>query len=261
MNLNELVYFDGVALQSISGVIVDGVYSFNSANRNVEKSVIISGNASTVTSTEFTGRVINIKGIIARVCRKDLDESIDGLKGLLTKQTAVLKTVMVDEYRLFRKCTVENLVISDVMGGTADFDIEIFSQEPYSYLDDMIRPLSVGIITATDELSLSFDYGNIKQAPLITFNIGTVSTPLANRTITIGNPASGHSISIQRTWQEDELVLLDFDKKRITINNAEIYDYSGRMLEWDIGAGQIDWTDDFTDRDITIDVEYRPRFI
>lgn len=257
--LDDVLLFNGVNLLSVTGSRFVGSDTFRYPKRNVTNYDLANADSSTTTSAFYTGKPVNIRLVIARNSRDDLDTSISELRRLLEPINAVLQIPIQGTPRKYNECTVSNIAFKDVSGGYISVDIEFLSADPFYYDTTTTTMLSVANLTSGNKSYPVTVYGTAKQLPVITYTLDSFTTG-SNRTVTFTNPTTGATMSIQRTWVAAEVLTIDCFNRTVQVDGTGV-DFSGNFLEWSIGAGFVNYTDDFTARQVDISIVYYKRYL
>ena len=257
--LNDVLLFNGVNLLSVAGSSFVGTDTFRYPKRNVTNSPLANADNSVTTSAFYQGKPVNIRLMIARNSRDDLDASISELRRLLEPINAVLQIPIQGTPRKYNECTVSNIACKDVAGGYISVDIEFLSADPTYYDITTTTLLSVANLTSGNKSYPVTVYGTAKQLPVITYTLDSFTTG-SNRTVTFTNPATGASLSIQRTWIAAEVLTIDCFNRTVQVDGTDV-DFSGNFLEWGIGTGFVNYTDDFAARQVDISIVYYKRYL
>lgn len=258
ISYTEPVYFNGTSLQSIEGLTITGVDTFRYPNRDVQNSSLAFVDSSITTSAYFNSKPINIRGVIAVQGREILDTRIDSLRQVLDGSNKVLKVIVEESYRLFNKCTVKNIAFSNQAGGYIEFDSEFVSADPHSF--NTVTTELLNVINLTDGLKsypVTF-YGTATQLPIITYTLDSFTNG-TNKTVTFTNPLESKSLSVQRTWTAAEVLVIDNLNQTVKVNGTAV-DFTGNFLEFATGSNFVNYSDDFTTRQVDINVTYTKRF-
>lgn len=256
--MTEPVVFNGTNLLSITGVFITGYDTFRYPNRKVNAFELARTNNSTVTSSFYSGRNINIRGVIKGLDRGGLDNAISELRRITEPQNKQLKLPINDEVRIFQEATVINIAFSDVAGGYISFDIEIVLNDPYNYDSQTTELLNVLNLTSGNKSYPVYFEGSAQQLPIITLTLDSASVT-SNRTVTFSNPTTGDSISIQTNWDADDVLVINCMEKTVEINGVA-QAFSGNFPYWERGDGFVNYTDDFGSRQVDINITYTKRY-
>lgn len=257
--LNDVLLFNGVNILSVPGSMVTGIDTLRYPKRNVTNNRLANVDNSVTTSAFYDGKPVNIRLVITRSTRDDLDAAVSELRRILEPINAVLQIPIQGTPRKYNKCTVSNIAFKDVGGGYAAVDIEFLSSDPFYYDTTPSTMLSVANLTSGNKSYPVVVYGTARQLPVITFTINSLTTG-SNRTVAFTNPISGATISIQRTWAALEVLIIDCLNRTVQISGVDV-DFTGNFLEWDIGNGFLNYTDNFTARSVNISSIYYRRYL
>lgn len=254
--IEDPVYFGGIDLNSIDGWMTTRT-SYRYPNRNVTNYSLANQDDSVTTSAYFSSKIINLEGIIAVAEKELLETAISSLRNILDPINQVLQLPIAGEQRKYKKTTVSSIAITDSNGGYCEVDIEFVSSNYYSYSITTTEALGVVNLTSGNKSYPVTFYGIGDQVPVITYTIDSLTSG-QNKTVTFSNPG-GDTISIQRTWSAGEVLIIDCDNKTVQISGEDI-EFNGNFPKWQNGERFINYTDDFTARQVDINVTYYKRF-
>lgn len=258
--MTDPIYFGGVNLLTVSGLTIAGYDPFRYPERRVTTNSVSTFDLSVTSSANFSGRPVNVRGIIARTSRELLDESIHELNRILKPIKQDLKMPIRGQQMLLKSVTVQNIAYKDVVGGYIQVDIEFFADDPVIYALTETAVLAVSNLTSgIKSYPITFE-GSDNQWPRITFTLDSFTGTL-NRAITFENPATETSITIERSWTAGEIVVINCEpgNQYVTVNGSAV-DFSGNFPYWATGAGFLNYTDNFTARQVDISLHYTKRY-
>lgn len=256
MTITDPIYFGGVNLNSINGWLTTGTDTFRYPTRKVNTFNLTQSDSSVTTSAFFTGRNINIRGIIRVYGRENLDDSLGELRRILEPINQVLQLSVSGNSRKFYNVTTSNISISDVSGGMALIEIEFITSDPFNYALTTTQALNISNLTTTPiDYSLTFD-GTTTQLPIITCTIDTITASTVTG-MTFSN--STQSITIDRTWTALDILVIDCQAQTVTVNDT-VVNFTGNFLEFSKGINYLRYSDEFTARQVDINVIYTKRY-
>lgn len=253
------IYFGGVDLNSISGWRTTDTDTYRYPKRDTTEFPIAYSNQQAITSAFYTERMLSISGVITSTGREALDDSISELRRILEPINQTLQLPVSGNQRIFNEVTVTNITISDVKGGYAAIDIELATTDPFNYSLTSVELLNIINLTSGNKSYPVTLEGRGDQAPIFTLTLDTVTNG-TNKTITISNPATGKSISIEGVWAANDVLIINCKTKTVTVNAVDV-DFDGSFPVWAKGLGTINYSDDFTQRQIDINVVYTKRYL
>ena len=259
INMTDPVSFNGTDLNLIAGWRTTGTDTFRYPTRKLTNSSLAHTDKTITTSAYFTGRSIDVRGVITISGRELLDDSISELKRILQPINKTLQLPISGTQRVFSSVTVKNIIIQDVAGGFAKIDVEFATSDPHSY-DLATTELLNALNLASGDKSYPVTFvGTAQQLPVITLTIDSMGVSI-NRTVTFYSPAIGTSISIQRDWTATEVLVIDNLNQTVKVDGTDV-GFTGNFLAWDSGMKFINYTDNFGTRQVDINVTYTKRYL
>lgn len=256
--LTDAVYFNDIDLNLVPGLTITGFDTNRYPNRDVKNYALAYEDKSTTPSAFYSNKKINIRGVIVRSSRESLDASIDMLRQYTNQREATLKLFQSGVYRQYT-ATVANIGFGNITGGYCDFDIEFLCSDPFGYDTSTTTVLSVSGLTSGNKSYPITVSGTAKQQIKITLLINSLTSGTA-KTITLSNPIAGTTITIIRDWAALETLVIDPSTKSVTVASAPV-EFTGNLSEWSPGAGFINYTDNFTARNVDITGIYTKRYL
>lgn len=256
--LTDPVYFNSIDLNLVPGVTWTGFDTFRTPTRDIKNYSLAYENSSVTPSAFYTNKKINLRGVITRSTRDLFDASLDTLRQYIDNREATLKLPQSGAYRQYT-ATVSNIGISGIAGGFGEVDIEFLCSDPFGYDTSTTTVLSVSGLTSGNKSYPITVSGTAKQQIKITLLINSLTNGTA-KTITLSNPIAGTTITIIRDWAALETLVIDPSTKSVTVSSASV-EFTGNLSEWSPGAGFINYTDNFTARNVDITGIYTKRYL
>lgn len=221
-------------------------------------------NKAKVTQNFFTERKIPITCVIKQNTRVLLDQALDSLWPLINGIEGTLTLVEGNQQRAYT-ATWSDFNMKTLKGGYMLFDIifttsDMFGYDPtYTLLCDQS-----GFVASPTNITLGDVGGSADwQVPIFTLYYSALTA--GTGTVTIGNPATGQTVSITRTWAAGDQVEVDSQNKTVKVNGV-LVDFTGAIPEWQpkilVGTGQskVLVTDSFSTRTLRVRGIYYKRY-
>jgi phage-related protein len=147
-------------------------------------------------------------------------------------------------------------VESEWIGGFKRMSLIFDCHDPFGYSPNYTTS-SVSAQTASSISTSPSWNGTYSALPIITIDINslTVSNP---GTITVQS-GSG-TVAITRTWTAGELLIVNSETGKITVDGVEV-PYSGILPRFTETQKSTTYTDNFTARNIDLEVKYKARYV
>lgn len=240
------IYTATIGHESITSKLAP-IYALGHANRSVipfvsypSKLIVISGTITGSDIPNLDSRLDNFRAYFA-----DTDSNLDiDYNGSTRRYIATATKVTVDRpYGLqFAKFTVEFTCT------------QAFGQDTST----------TNAVSATGRTSSSYTdgvtfNGNAPwQSPVLTYNYTTVTGGTA-KTVIIGNADTGQQIQVTRDWSSSDVLAIDTYNKTVKVNGVDV-SYTGAFPEFQPGAGNITYADNFTTRNFAVSADYYARY-
>lgn len=252
------VTFDGVDLNSVEGLIITKVDPHRLPKRRVTSYDLANFNGSATTSAFYGGRDITISASIRRPSRELLDASISELRRIADPLNKTLRVPMESSYRDFYNVTLNNMSLQDMNGGYVAATLEFNASDLYSYDTVTTELLNALNLTSGDRsYPVTFE-GTADQAPIVTYTVDSL-TGGTNEDVVLTNPLTGVSVTVNRTWTAGEVLVVDCWNKTVQVDGADA-EFTGNFPVWRTGAGHLNYSDGFTERQVDINVVYTKRY-
>jgi phage-related protein len=240
--------FDGNDLATVvPGLIVVKTNPNKFPNRTLTVGQLSNADKSVQSSAFYKDKKINVIVEIGRNTRELLDDSVDILYSILQNEEATLIMSVGSGTRQWT-ATLSNITITDMVGGHATFDIEFQCSDPIG-IDTASTNLFSTALTNSSSTTNFVLGGTAKwQQPVITITFSALTGGTA-KIVTVGNSATGQTVSITRTWVAGDVLVIDSKLKKVTVNGTEVA-FTGAIPEWagpSNGATQVAGSMDYTD--------------
>jgi hypothetical protein len=254
------ITYDGFGLNSAPYKVTE--YNPNgSPNKSTKLFDLARQHGSVRVFEKFDSRSITISGEIICSSRLELDTAIDNLKRQMRRQQGTLKIDYGDGFRQWA-VTAKAVVINRQRHNISyvPFSIEFESESPFAtdgVTDTLIDNESITDGTASFGINIG---GTMDAAPQFTLQVNTVDPDDEDVEIVIGNSASSQYLTITATMGAGSSLTIDCDLQKVFLD-GELLHVEGQFPEWSAGAGNVEYSDDMTDRDIDITMTAERRYL
>lgn len=259
-SITDEVIFGSNRLQSVNGLTVTAIDNNRMAKRAVANNSLAYTDNSVTTSAFYHEKIINVQCVIALSGRELLDASLGELRRIIQPINQTLIIPVETAWREYHRVTMQNYSLSNVAGGYAEVNIEFIAGDPFSYDRTPTTLLSVSGLTSGNKSYPVTVHGTADALPYsiaYTLNSATLTT---NRTITIEDPSTGYGITVQRNWTAADALVINCQDKTVTVNGDDV-EFTGNFMNLGVGDGHVNYTDDFTARNVNIVIGYYKRYL
>lgn len=258
--------FNSIDLEAnVPGLTILSLPVFIPPQKTLANYILSNTNKSKTTQNFFTKRQIPVTMAITRPSRTQLDGSFDALWPLLSGLEQDLITIEGGTQRRYT-ATWSDFSLKEAYGGYAKFDVIFTTSDMFGYEPNYTLLLDQSGFTTSPQTPVMADIGGSAewQVPILTFYLSVI-TGGASATVTIGNPATGQTVSIVRTWTAGDQIEIDSQNKTVKVNGV-LVDFSGAIPEWQprplvaTGQSKMQYTDTFTTRTLRIRGIYYKRY-
>jgi hypothetical protein len=250
--INYPAIFNDTDLNTVSGLTVLRTDPYRPPKRDVSLSDLIRTNKSKVSSAFYTERRVTVRIEITRDTRDQLEQSLDELMAIIQP---IEKTLVLNQSGRRRKyyCTFEDAVVmTDNEGGSyIEMDLVFVCSDRFGYDLTATTLLSItsAYTSAARSDALNFQGSALWQTPVITITYSAIGSGV-NKSVAIGNGATGQVITITRTWTAGDKIEVDALNETVKVNGVDV-DYTGAIPKWKKGIGYWSYSDNFTSRSFT----------
>lgn len=259
------VLFNTNNLESlVSGLQVTSIPVMTPPKKTIANNILALMNKTKTTQNFFTERKIPITCNIKKNTRAELDLALDSLWPLINAVEGTLTLVEGNRQRQYT-ATWSDFNMKRVSGGFMEFDLVFVTSDMYGYdptytlLTDQSGFVNSPVNITMGDIDGSADW----QVPIITLYLSALTA--GSGTVTLGNPATGQTVSINRTWAAGDQVEIDSQNKTVKVNGV-LVDFTGAIPEWQpkilVGTGQskLQYTDTFSTRTLRVRAIYYKRY-
>lgn len=217
-------------------------------------------NASTIPFVSYPSKTINIAGTISAASITALDTALDTFRAYFQNKD---KNLDIDYAGVTRRyIAMANAVTIDRPGGLnwAKFAIEFICTNPFGMatsstnLSSGFSPSATARTSSNYNDTVTFSGTAPYQLPVVTITLtATPGTPTGY--IQWGNGGNGQVITVQRTWANADVLVIDCAQKTVTVNGSPAA-FSGGFPEFPPGVQTLQYIDSLGTRTFTISVVY-----
>lgn len=236
--------YDSISLND-SNIVTKEASFEDMTNRHINYQKITDRDGSKFVDDEYNIKTITFTGIIKDTTAALLDDRIDDIKELLSRQEKNLDIEYISGTRRFvASCTRFDTQRDHYHETFVPFTMEfVVSNPPFgkdldtttgSY-DGLNDSTATTVTLATDEKSINFS-GTRRPLPKLQF---TINSCLGLKSIKFENLDNNDWIRVDQTnhYQDSDVLIVDCDNKTVQLNSTDV-DYTGVFPEFTTG-----WTD------------------
>lgn len=255
------VLFNAVDITTLPGVEIYSIEHHKRPSRQNQWTKLARRHGKKLVNSEYAERLIVLSGVISASSRANYEARRDTLFYYLDVQEGILQLPVANSTRNFY-CTVDDIDFADQPeGGLAKFILKFIASNPPFGLDvsntTPVNTVRTGA-SATETFAPVIG-GTVYALPTITVTLNS-GTGLTSKYIQIKNPTSGKYIQINRTWVAGDVLVIDCDAKTVKVNGTAV-DFTGNFPVWEPSHNQLYREDNFTTRNITVNMVYKKRWL
>lgn len=253
------ISFDENDLQT-ANILTAEISHENNPNKDAPMSPLAHSNRSNIPFVNYPSRSIRISGKIIGSSIADLDSRIDDFKAYFLGTDRNLDIDYDSGTR--RYIATANAVSIDRPGGLsyANFSVEFICTRPFGRNTSSTDALSETGRTNAAYTDPHTFVGNAPfQLPIITITLTAVTG--GTGFLSFSNNGNGQGITITgQTFANGDVIEIDCEEKTVKLND-ELIDFMGAFPEFPPGDQSFSYSDGFTTRTFSINVDYYPYFL
>lgn len=250
------VFVDGVNLQAIPYLTITKRDPNQMARKKTFEFELPERDGMIIVGQQFTSKPIQLEGWITAHNRLDYERSLQQLYRAIRKAVCYLSLETNGQIVRYKGKFIDP-AIEFIEAGKARVPLDFVCTDPFG--QDVTETIieDAGVTTVPHLMSEDFDSTN-KVTPIVEVTVNS-GTGLTSKTITLQNSLTGQFISITRTWTAGDKLVVDMDKKVVSVNSG-IIEPVGIFPKFDPGVERLTYSDDFTTRNVTIRIRYVRRY-
>lgn len=248
-------YFNNFNLSQLPGVSVYDYDFIESPKRNLQYAKLARADKSVLTSAEYSEKTVTITGIVCGSTKNDIEANFETLKGVVQIPEGTLR---IENGGLQIEYTgTLNGITHQYMGNKLKFTLSFLCSDPIGRNRLITTLLNVTNTLETQSWPITV-LGSFKAQPNIKITFNSVSGA-TNKTVQALNADSGQGITVTNTFANGDILDIDVQAKLVTLNTT-IIDYGGVFPTFYPGSRSFQYIDDFTSRDVSIEMTYNKQF-
>ena len=253
------ISFDGNDLQT-STIITSEINHESIPQKDAKLYALAHANKSVIPFVSYPSRRIIVSGKVLASSISALDTALDTFRAYFRETDANLDIGYGGGTRRYT-ATVNGLTI-DRPGGLqfANFTIEFLCTQPFGQATSTTSALSASARTSGSYTDAHTFVGTAPyQLPVWTITVNSITD--GDNYMFVGNSANGQGITITGvTFAAADEVVIDCLNRTVKVNDVEV-DFFGAFPEFEPGDQNLLYSDNFTARNIDIDVDYYPLYL
>lgn len=219
-------------------------------------------NGSVIPYSEYSSKMITLQGTIVGSGVADLDAKLDTFRGYFALDGQFLDIGYAGGTRRY-VATMLTLDIDRPGGlGYAKFTVTLLTLSGFGQdtTNSNLVASTTGITTSSRTDNVTVGGSAPWQLPVATVTLTAVSAS-GSQSMNFGNNNNGQQVTITRSgWASGDVVVFDSVNRIVTVNGAQ-FDYTGGFPELSPGSQSLGYSDSFTTRTFTYQVQYAPRWL
>lgn len=251
------VSFNGNRLDLVPGVDLYNHDFTTLPNRDIKIHKLARRSLSIITSSEYTQKSIPVYMDICSGTRRETEQTITFVKGLLQGQNAPLR-VLESGFEVEYIATMNEFNV-EWNSSHAYATIVFTASDPIGISTTTLQPVSI-VGSTTQSVSSTFTVqGSFNAEPVISIVL-TAVTGGTGGSINLVNAITQQGITITADFDDGDIIIVDSKQLVVTINGANV-DFTGLFPIFPAGSQQLRYSDTFTTRTIDMSLTYEPRLI
>ncbi len=254
------VLFNSVDLTTLPGVEIIRIDHHRKPGRNNNYQKLARQHGKKLVNSDYNERIIAINAILRGTDRATYEQNRDNFFMYLDPQEATLRFPVSGANRDYI-CTVDEIDYKDdVEGGLSEVVVKFVASNPPFGKDTSNNTATNSQFTgATKTDTFVAIGGSMETTPVITVTLNS-GTGLTSGYIQIKNPATGKYIKVTRTWTAADVLIVDVENQTVKVNGTAV-DFTGVFPKWRPSDTQLQYDDNFTTRNVTMNMVYKKRWL
>lgn len=245
--------FNGYNLNNVSGLSVYAITPPGSASRTLNIFNIARASARKVSSAFYDSNQITLGVYITAASREALEAALDILYANIQLIEGTLIVPRSGSTARAYTATYAGSTINNTMSNTdspasnyVDLTLVFQTSDSYGY-DQFFTPMIGPISNNSSPNSWNYNQGGGAdiQVPVLQFYF--TGGTLGAGTVQIGNNNSGQQVSIIRTWNVGDTLIVNTQLNTVQVNGVDVA-FSGALPTFGLGQQTITYSDNFTSR-------------
>lgn len=249
------VIINGTDISKLTGVDLYNHNFHELPEREIKIYKLARESLSVVTSAEYTKKEITVFMDVCGGSRSDTEELITKIKAISSVYNSELKVKIGGIW--YRYIATLNEFSTKFNGIGAELALSFIASTPVGTSIDDFTMFSISGITSTYATNTFMVDGSMEAQPTITVTMTSVS---GSGSFTIVNGRNGQGITINTPVVSGDIIEINSAEKIVTKNGSPI-DFIGVFPVFGAGEQQVQYSDTFTTRQVTVTGTYHKRII
>ena len=260
MGIVTLVSFDGFDLQNDTYKTIE-LDPMGSPDKSITMLPLAREDGSILVHENYNAKTITLTGSIKSDSKESLELAIDALKKHLRRRSGNLQYDWGGGVRI-HKCVATKFGVDKSQGYISYTPIAISFQSESPFATDGITDTIIASqIITTASKSFTFNVnGTMDSAPVITLQINAINPDNVLREIVLSNASLSKFLTIESIFEAGDIVVIDCVNYTI-FKNGEYLFGKGQFPQYDVGSGSLQYSDNATTRNITINATMERKFL
>lgn len=250
------VFYNNFNLSNLPGIAVYNHNFIRTPVRDLKRAKLARQDRSLLTSAEYTEKTILIHCIATGANKNEIESNYETLKGVLQVPEGIIRVEQAGQQVEYIG-TMSGITDEEWVGKHLQFTINMLCSNPIG------RSRITSILLSQSNTTPSFTHsitveGSSKAQPLIKVTLTDI-TDGTNKTIQVLNADTTQGITITRDWADGEILTVDSYNKIVEVDDVEV-DYGGIFPTFFPGLRSFQYIDDFTARNVAIEITYNKQY-
>jgi len=251
------IFYNGVNINDGITYIVEESNHEISAKPDINLQKIARTNDSVLLRKNYTTKTINMTLIISDVDKDSLDARIDDFKELIEAPNKNLDIDYAGVQRRFVCTGYIEKIDRHYRWARLTMRFECYRAFSEDTSNTVERFNDKTTSPYTDDIEIG---GSAPAQPTITINVNSL-TGTGDRFIQIKNTDNGDYVKITANdWAADDVIVIS-SRNGLVTRNGNVVEYLGIMPDWNPGANNWEYSDDFSARQVDISFSYKKRYL
>lgn len=242
----------------VAGLTILAIDVYKPPKRDLTIANIARSDKNKVSSGFYNEKNISVRVGISRQTRQATEESLGSLMKLLH---GLEKELLVPQAGATRKytATLSDVVERSAGGAYWEGELVFTCSDVFGYDTAYTTIVNLtGVTSGTRTDQYDFQGSAPQQLPFISIYYSAL-TGGSNKSVVIGNAATGQQITVTRTWSAGDRLEIDCQNETVKVNGVDVA-FTGAFPVFAPGVGNLTYSDDLTTRTFNLNARYYKRW-
>lgn len=240
------------------GVIVTGTDVYSAPQNKIQADNLAESDGALIVKQQYMSKTFSVEGYLRAATVPALEALIDRFKVAMSQKNQGFDLDYAGGIRRYL-ASYQNMIITKRSNTTAAFSVELLSPDGMGWDVESTALIEPTGITSSN-VTLPIEVGGSYMAePIIQVTLNTVTSG-TNRTVSISNASTLRGMAVTRDWGFGDTLEINSLNKTVYVNGVAT-EFTGQFPTFAPGSGALQYVDDLSGRDATIQASYTRRWL